>query len=76
MTVIRLDAATLAKFEAAQGRVMLADESGTPVRVCVLPPVPMAEPDLPPEEWERRAKEPGGMTTAQMLEFLRNVDTR
>ena len=45
MTVIRLDAATLAQFKTATGEVVLADESGTPVRLCVLPPVPDREPD-------------------------------
>lgn len=73
MTVIRLDAATLAQFKAAAGRVLLADESGNPVRVCVLPPVPTAEPDLTPEEWKRRMDPTGGMTTAQMLGYLQGL---
>lgn len=44
MTVIRLDAATLAKFKAATGEVVLADENGNPVRLCALQPVTWTEP--------------------------------
>ncbi len=73
MTVIRLDAATLEKFRAAEGRVILADESGNPVRVIEVPAVPDREPDLTPEEWKRRMDPTGGMTTAQVLEYLRGL---
>jgi hypothetical protein len=73
MTVIKLDAATLAKFQAAEGQVVLADEAGKPIRLCVLPPVPTSEPELSPEEWKRRMDPKGGMTTAQMLEYLRGL---
>jgi hypothetical protein len=73
MTVIKLDAATLAQFQAAEGRVMLADETGKPVKICVLPPVPMSEPDLTPEEWKQRMDPKGGMTTAQMLDYLKGL---
>lgn len=75
MTVIRLDAATLAKFKAAAGEVVLADESGNPVRLCVLPPVPDREPDLTDEEWKRRMDSTNGMTTAQMLAYLKSLGT-
>lgn len=44
MTVIRLDAATLAQFKAASGEVVLADENGNPVRRLVLPPLTWTEP--------------------------------
>jgi hypothetical protein len=73
MTVIKLDAATLAQFQAANGRVVLADESGKPVKICVLPPVPTAEPELSPEEWNRRMDPKGGMTTAQLLKHLEGL---
>ena len=73
MTVIKLDAATLAQFQAAEGRVVLADAAGKPVKICVLPPVATAEPELTPEEWEQRMNPKGGMTTRQMLDFLQGL---
>lgn len=73
MTIIRLDAATLAKFKAAAGEVVLADESGNPVRMCVLPPVPDREPELTAEEWKQRMDPTNGMTTAQMLAYLKSI---
>ena len=73
MTVIRLDAATLAQFKAAAGEVVLADENGNPVRLCVLPPVPNREPELSAEEWKRRMDPKNGMTTVQMLEYLKSL---
>jgi hypothetical protein len=73
MTVIRLDAATLAQFKAAAGEVVLADETGNPVRLCVLPPVPDREPELTAEEWKRRMDPTNGMTTAQMLAHLKSL---
>ena len=75
MTVIKLDSATLAQFQAAEGQVVLADESGKPMRLCVLPSLPVSEPDLSPEEWKRRLNPEGGMTTAQMLEYLKGIAT-
>jgi hypothetical protein len=75
MTVIKLDAATLAQFQAAEGQVVLADESGKAVRLCVLSPSPMAEPELSTEEWKRRMNPAGGMTTAQMLDYLKGLKT-
>jgi hypothetical protein len=73
MTVIKLDAATLAKFQSAEGRVLLADESGKPVAICVLPPALTSEPTLTTEEWERRMNPNGGMTTKKMLELLQGL---
>ena len=43
------------------------------MRIAVLPDAPMSEPDLSPEEWKRRMDPKGGMTTAQMLEYLRGL---
>jgi hypothetical protein len=74
MTVIRLDAATLAQIKAA-GQVTLADESGNQVRLCVPPPVPDREPELTAEEWKRRMDPTNGMTTAQMLAYLKTLGT-
>jgi hypothetical protein len=73
MTVIRLDAATFAKFKAAVGDVVLADESGDHVRLRVVPPVPDREPELTEEEWKRRMDPTNGMTTAQMLAYLKGL---
>jgi hypothetical protein len=74
MTVIKLDAATLAKVKAGDTPVFLSDESGVPLlRVRVLPEAPTSEPELSPEEWKRRMDPKGGMTTAQMQEYLRGL---
>jgi hypothetical protein len=74
MTVIKLDAATLAKVKAATDPVFLSDESGVPLmRIAVLPDPPTSEPDLSPEEWKKRMDPKGGMTTTQMLEYLRGL---
>ena len=75
MTVIRLDAATLAQFQAAEGRVVLADEAGTPVRVCVLPPVPTAEPE--PTEEELAESEAGETySLAEVMEYLHSLEKK
>lgn len=58
MTVIRLDAATLAQFKSAAGEVMLADEGGNPVQRVVVPPVFEGEPELTEEEWQEIENDP------------------
>ncbi|MBN9118631.1 MAG: hypothetical protein J0I06_05665 [Planctomycetes bacterium] len=77
MTVIRLDAATLAQFRAAKGPVYLADESGKPVLALTgttpVGPVPDREPELTAEEWKRRMDPTNGMTTAEMLAYLKSL---
>ncbi|HSQ55753.1 MAG TPA: hypothetical protein VLM40_08400 [Gemmata sp.] len=74
MTVIKLDAATLAKVKAGTDPVFLGDESGVRLlRITVLPDAPTSEPDLPPEEWRRRMNSTGGLTTAQLQEHLRRL---
>lgn len=73
MTAIRLDAATLSRIQSTEGPVVLCDESGSPIRMCVLSPVPLMEPDLSEEEWERRAKMPGGRSTADVLSDLNGL---
>jgi len=35
----------------------------------------MAEPELSTEEWKRRMNPAGGMTTAQMLDYLKGLKT-
>lgn len=71
MTVIRLDAATLAQFKAAAGEVVLADESGNPVRLCVLPPVPDHEPELTEEEWQEIENDPDSYSLDEAWEKIR-----
>jgi len=73
MTTIRLDAATLAKFREADGRVLLCDEAGTPVRLCDVRPVqpPGREPQYTEEEWRKILSDPRRYTTAEVLEKLR-----
>jgi hypothetical protein len=73
MTVIRLDAATLAKFQGLEGRVLLADESGNPVLYLELPPGrgPDPEPKLTAAEWQSILDSPVKYTTEQVLERLR-----
>ncbi len=73
MTAIRLDADSVSRIRGSQGAVLLCDERGSPVRMCVLSPIPEAEPELPNEEWEKIAKAPGGMTTPQLIEFLNGL---
>lgn len=75
MTHIKLDAATLAQFQSAMGDVALCDETGEAVAWCSLIPFPTQEPVLTPEEWERRASKPGGMTTAELVEHLKRLDS-
>lgn len=66
MTVIRLDAATLAEIRAT-GRVVLADESGTPVAVAETHPIEW------PSEEELNAKETG--ETYSLAEVLAHLKT-
>ena len=73
MTVIRLDAATLAAVRAA-GEVTLADENGNSVRLRV-PLLPDREPELTDAEWKRRMDPTHGMTTAQVLAHLKSLGT-
>jgi hypothetical protein len=75
MTTIRLDAQTIEKLRDAQGRVVLCDETGKPVRTCLLfsPDSLDGEPDLPDEEWERRAREKVTYSTAEVMEILRRL---
>jgi hypothetical protein len=72
MTTIRLDAATLAQFKAAEGRVLLADETGTPHQVCVVSPVPLdREPELTEDEWDAIENDPAEYTLAEAWEKIR-----
>ena len=72
MTVIRLDAATLAAIKAATGPVLLAGENGEPVLECRTRPVqPLdQEPKYTPEEWQR-IMSGAKYTTEQAIEQLR-----
>ncbi len=73
MTRIVLDAATLAKFQAAMGEVALCDETGKALAWCRLIPFPTQEPVLSAEERKRRREEPGAMTTAELVEHLKQL---
>jgi hypothetical protein len=76
MTTIRVDAETLAKLKKGNGPIYLCDDSGMPMIRCVIAPspVPDHEPDLTPEEWKKRMDPTGAVTTAQMLDYLRNLE--
>jgi len=78
MTVIRLDAATLAKFAAAAGRVVVADESGNPVRVYqpLSPQGPDPEPVISEEQWQAILASPVKYTTEEVIEHLRGPGDR
>jgi hypothetical protein len=66
MTVIRLDAATLARVQAGGGPVYLAGEDGTPVLRCHVVPEPTEE--------ELAESEKGPFyTTQEVLDHLRTL---
>lgn len=74
MTVIRLDAATLAKVQAGKGPVYLADETGKPVleltgtvKVDALG----GEPQLSEEEWQEIEKDPVDYSLDEVWEKIR-----
>jgi hypothetical protein len=69
MTVIRLDAATLAQFKAASGEVILADENGRPVRTLILPPMKWTEPTE--EELQAAENDPVTYSFDEMWEKIR-----
>ncbi len=75
MTRIRLDATTAALVRAAEGRVLLCDEGGKPIRTCLMfdPASLDEEPELSEEEWALRAGEQETYSTAQVLEILRRL---
>lgn len=69
MTVIRLDAATLAQFQAAKGEVILADEKGKPAQRAVLSPVTWTEPTE--EELQAAESDPVTYTLDEAWEIIR-----
>ena len=70
MTVIKLDAATLAKVRAGGEPVYLADESGVPLmRIAVLPDVPDREPTE--EELDEAENDPIDYPLAEAWEKIR-----
>lgn len=58
--------------------IQLVDESGR-VKARIVPELDPADwepgemPDLSPEELQRRLAEPGGKTTSELLEYLRQL---
>lgn len=77
MTVIRLDAATLARVRAGQEPVFLADENGTPVLelTSATPVVRTSEPQLSPEEWERIRLESPKYKLTEVWEKIKRGET-
>lgn len=73
MTVIKLDAATLAQLKAGNGPLLLTDESGTPVFRAGLFPVapPDREPELTEEEWAEIENDPVDYSLAEAWEKIR-----
>jgi hypothetical protein len=74
MTVIRLDAATLAQVQAGKGPVYLADESGKPIleltgTVAVGPL--LGEPELTEEEWAEIENDPVTYSLDEAWEKIR-----
>lgn len=69
MTVIRLDAATLAKFTSATGEVLLAAENGIPVLLCVVRPVTWTEPTE--EELQAAENDPVTYSLDEVWEQIR-----
>lgn len=72
MTVIRLDAATLAQFAAAQGEVILADEKGKPAQRAVLTPVTWTEPTE--EELQASENDPVTYTFEEVMAHLETLE--
>lgn len=73
MTVIRLDAVTLAKIRAGNGPVSLADETGRPVVRCdptVLSDLDR-EPDLTEEGWQEIENDPVEYKLEEVWEKIR-----
>jgi hypothetical protein len=71
MTVIKVDAATLAKVKAGDGPVFLGDETGQPkLRIAVAPdPPPNREPTE--EELAEAENDPVDYTLAEAWEKIR-----
>ena len=78
MTTLHVDAQTAERLRRLDGRVLICDEAGTPIRTCLLidPESLVGEPDLPPEEWARRARETDTYTTAEVMDLLRRAGWR
>jgi hypothetical protein len=76
MTVVRLDAAALAKLQTVSGQVTLADENGNPVRVIEVRTVyPLdEEPKYTPDEWRQILDSPVKYTTEEAIARLQNRD--
>ena len=71
MTVIRLDAATLAAVRAA-GEVTLADEGGNSVRLRVPPPVTWTEPTE--EELQAAENDPVTFSFDEVLAHIKTLE--
>lgn len=77
MTVIRLDAATLAQVQASSGLIFLGDEFGAPLLRCSVSPMtePDREPNLTDEEWEAIENDPIEMPLEEAWERIKRGET-
>lgn len=77
MSQISIDASTCEKLRSSQGIVDLIDEEGRIIgtfRPVHQPPYdPALIPDIDPAERERRASEPDGLTTKEVLDRLEKL---
>lgn len=76
MTVIRVDAATLARFEGVTGEVILADENGKPVQRVVVPEgnrIEWAEPTE--DELLAAENDPSTYTLDEVWEKIKRGET-
>lgn len=80
MSTILIDASTAAKLKEPQTTVELRTEDGklvgifTPMREATPEDYEWARQQITKEEIERARSEPGGFTTAEVLEYLRKLE--
>jgi hypothetical protein len=81
MSTVTIDSATAAKFEAQTGEVEVRTSDGrlvgvfTPLREGTPEDYEWARQHFTQEEIEVARKEPGGYTTAEVLQHLRSLDS-
>lgn len=73
MTVIKVDAVTLAKVKAGDDPVFLGDEAGVPVlRIAISPvPPPDREPELTEQQWQEIENDPVEYSLDEAWEKIR-----
>lgn len=73
MTVIRLDAATLARLQ-ADGNVTLKDASGNPIHLCVGPTGTWTEPTE--EELQAAENDPEEFSFEEVIAHLKSLEKK